>query len=592
MKLFPFANKSKREYAPDETPLGPKTYPRVGGKPAVLDFLSRRRWWFIAGGLALILIIVFVVLIVQRRAGDGVVSQVQVAIEGPEQVTLGSDVTYTIKTVNNSNKSLENTRLLLIYPDGFSYTSSDPKADNTPGTEYTFGTLDPGSGRDILVSGRLVGGVQTEQHLLARLQFTLPGSSEVLQAEATFTTKIETAGFSFDVDAPETAMPNNKVNLSVSLENNENDPLTGLQVRAIYPGGFDFGSADPGPDSEERIWNIASLGKGEQRKIALEGVLGGAAGEIKRFVFEAGVLDPDGQFIRQAEVEKAIKLVQPAVTVTQALNGQQADAAVDGGDKLDYVVTFENTGSTGLSNLVLEVSFSNGAWDSSSLVVKDGGALQEGNIIRWDGVVVPQLRTLGARQKAEVGFEVRPYSEITVDDATDKHLATTSTPRIKVGTATSDGNPITVKYRAGISIGVTATPVSGANPPTVAKETVYEVSWTVTNLYNDLSGARFVGNVPPGSEFVASSGSVTAGEELVYNQNTQQILWNIGRVPANAGKLTPTLTAKFRIKIVPQANERGIKKTLVTNQGFSAKDTWTDEDREELLKEVQSAKIN
>ncbi|MFO0704546.1 MAG: hypothetical protein U0517_01035 [Candidatus Andersenbacteria bacterium] len=591
MKLFPFANKEKREYAPDETPLGPKTYPRVGSKPTVLDILSRRRWWFISIGLGVVLLIVFIVLLVQRNGGGGILSQVQLSVDGPEQITLGSDVTYTVTFANNSSDPLENARLLVIYPEGFSFTSADPKADNTPGTEFSFGTLKPGDGKEVLINGRLVGGVKSDQVLIARLQFTMPGSTDILQVEATFTTKIETAGFAFAVDAPATALPNNKINLSATLENNESAPLTGLQIRATYPGGFDFTSSDPIADAEERIWDIKSLGVGEKRTFKIEGVLGGGAGEIKRFVFEAGVLDQDGNFLKQTEVEKAIKLTQPAVTVTQTLNNEQKDAAVDGSESLEYTVAFENTGSTGLSNLVLEVNFTDGAWDPSTLVINDGGALQSGNVLHWDGTAVPELRTLGARQKAEVSFQVRPFFEIQVDDAADKQFSTTSTPRIKIGNAGTEGNPITVKYRAGITPGASAKIVSGANPPAVNQQTIYEVTWTLTNLYNELSGARLVGTVPPGAEFVAGSGHVSAGEDLTFNQNTGQILWNIGKVPANVGKLTPVISATFQIKIIPQANESKTKKLLVTNQSFTAHDTWTNEEREEAVPDVQSAKI-
>ena len=37
--------------------------------------------------------------------------------------------------------------------------------------------------------------------------------------------------------------------------------------------------------------------------------------------------------------------------------------------------------------------------------------------------------------------------------------------------------------------------------------------------------------------------------------------------------------------------ERGLKKVMVTNQSFTAKDTWTGEDRDEAVPDVQSAKI-
>ncbi|MFO0702668.1 MAG: hypothetical protein U0514_02205 [Candidatus Andersenbacteria bacterium] len=133
--------------------------------------------------------------------------------------------------------------------------------------------------------------------------------------------------------------------------------------------------------------------------------------------------------------------------------------------------------------------------------------------------------------------------------------------------------------------------VAGPNPPVVGQQTTYEVTWTLSNLYNELSGARFVGSVPAGADFVAASGHVSVGEDLVFNAATKQILWNIGKVPANVGKLTPDFRATFRITVTPQANQTGQKETLVTQQEFTAHDTWTNEDRKVTVPDVLSAAV-
>jgi hypothetical protein len=588
MQLFP---RNRREYTPDETPLGPRTYPRVGGKPSLLASIGRRRWWWISGVAGVLLIIVLIVLLMQRSGRGSLIDQVALTIQGPDRVTLGSDVSYDVTYANNSADILTGARLLVIYPQGFSFTIAEPKADNVQGTEFTLGDIAPGTAQTIRLNGRLTGAVKTEQLFIARLQFLPQGSSEVLQIESSFTTTIETAAFTFAVEAPATLLPNNELVIDIDLENNEATPLANVQVRATYPGGFDFQSATPAPTKDENIWTVDSLGIGEKKEFQIKGLLGGNIDEVKRFILEAGFLDENGNFLKQTEVEKIVKLIQPAVTVVQAVDGK-TELTIGPDDELEYTIGFQNTGPAGLTNLVLDVAFNPiGAWDTKTLVIMNGGAVKEGNIIRWDGVKVPELRALEPGQSGEVSFTVRAPSQITVDDPADKHFATTTTPTIKIGTAAVTGNPIVVKYRAGISAGATSSVISGPNPPQVGQATVYEVSWTLTNLYNDLTGARFVGAVPTGAEFVPNSGHVSAGEDLVYNVNTRQILWNIGKVPSNVGKLQPNLSATFRITITPQPNEANTKKMLVTAQEFTAKDAWTNEDRKEPVPDVLTEKV-
>lgn len=599
---------SSGEYAPEETPLGPRTYPRVGGatpRPITgsgrplftapggngksrFDFRElwqKRKWWIIAGAVILLIVILSIVAVVGRSNRGSLTEQVQLTITGPEQVTLGSDVAYDVQLANDSGTNLAGAELIIIYPDGFSFTTSEPPAGNPQGTEFAIGDVAAGAGYSLRISGRLTGGVKTEQRFIARATFSPAGSPERLQVEASTITTIETAAFTFTAGGPETSLPNNPVTFSLDLENNEQGPLEGLQVRATYAGGFEFQKSTPTPTEENNIWTIDSLGVGERAEFSITGVLGGAPDEVKRFVFSAGVLDQDGNFLKQTEVEKIVKLTTPTVTLNQTANGA-TELAADQDTELDYDVTFENTGPAGLSNLVLEVGFTAGVWDVKTLAIANGGVLKGDNLIRWDGVTVPALRTLEAGQKASVAFSVRPLREPTVDDAGDKNFATTSTPTVKIGSAAVNGNPVTVKYRSAIAAGATSAVVSGPNPPTVGQATTYEVTWTLSNLFNELSGARFVGSIPAGATFEAGSGHVSVGEDLAYNPATQQVLWNIGKVPANVGKLTEDFRATFRVTVTPQANTAGRAITFVTQQQFTAHDTWTNEDRKVDLPDV------
>lgn len=607
---------SSGEYGPEETPLGPRTYPRVGNEPTGLtrpsaapaDQLTGRRsvnkrepihwqeiwrtkkWWILAGVGVLIVAIVAITTVLGRSRQGSLVDQVHVTITGPAKVTVGSDVAYDVQIANDSGTTLTATQLIVIYPPGFSYTSSEPSATNKQGTEFAPGDIAGGGGYSARINGRLAGDVQSQQQFLAQLIFSPLGTSEKLQVEASATTTIETAAFTFNATGPETGLPNEPVTFALTLANNQQQPLDGLQVQADYPSGFTFQKADPTATTDNNVWKVGSLGMGESKKISVTGKLSGAADEIKRFVFSAGVLDKDGSYVKETEVEKIVKLSNPTITITQTIDGK-SELTADADTALEYVVSFENTGPSGLTNLTLEVGFTPDIWDVKTLSVGDGGALKSGNLIRWDGVSVPALRTLEAGQKAEVTFSVQPLRQLAITGLESKNFAVTTTPTIKIGSTGVNGNPVTVKYKADIAAGVTSTTIIGPNPPVISQESTYQITWTLTDLYNDLEGARFVGSVPAGAAFVVGSGHVSAGEDLVFNAATGQVLWNIGKVPANTGKQTASLTATFKITLTPQANAQGKKLLLVSKQQFTARDVWTSEDRTAPLPDVNTPKL-
>jgi len=560
---------------------------RSGGGPKslkerwsqIIEHIKRHRWWYIGGGLALLVLIVLITVLVGRTGDNALENKVPISISGPERVALGSDVAYDIQINNDAGAPLREGRLLMLYPQGFSFTSAEPTADNAQGTEFAINDLEPGEGYSLRINGRLTGAVQAEQTFIARFSFIMEGSTQPLQVEATMTTSIETAAFSFTVDAPPSSLPGEEVEFDVRIENNDPEPLANLQVQATYPGGFSILLAEPAATTGNNIWAVDSLGIGQRQDISVTGTLGGNVGEIKRFVFEAGFLDEDGEFLSQAEVEKVVKLTEPLVTVTQTVNAQES-LVVEGRESLEYTIDFKNTGPTGLANLVLDVAVNPDIWDLSALRVRKGGALSSSNDkISWDGVTVPELKLLEAGQSGQTSFVVSSLRSISVSNNSDKDYSTTTSPTITIGAGKVSGNAVTVKYAVEIAVASSLTSLSGPNPPQSGQESHFTITWTLSTNYADMSGVRLVGNVPIGAEFVSGSGQVSTGEDLAFNQAAKQVVWNIGNVPANSGTASAHLQASFRVRIVPAVNEVGAGKLLVTSQQFSGHDVWSDKQR-------------
>jgi len=84
-------------------------------------------------------------------------SPVTVEVLGPQNVSSGDQVNYVISYQNNSQASFDNIVVRAGYPDGFTFTNSDPKSQEDNDNWY-IGHLSAGQEGKITVSGELAGG--------------------------------------------------------------------------------------------------------------------------------------------------------------------------------------------------------------------------------------------------------------------------------------------------------------------------------------------------------------------------------------------------------------------------------------------------
>jgi hypothetical protein len=80
------------------------------------------------------------------------------------------------------------------------------------------------------------------------------------------------------------------------------------------------------------------------------------------------------------------------------------------------------------------------------------------------------------------------------------------------------------------------------------------------------SGLRWTGNVYP------------KNEKIVYNERTNQIIWDVGDVAAGVGILDPVREVEFQVGVTPQANQVGEPVVLINKSNLTAKDNFTNED--------------
>ncbi len=124
---------------------------------------------------------------------------------------------------------------------------------------------------------------------------------------------------------------------------------------------------------------------------------------------------------------------------------------------------------------------------------------------------------------------------------------------------------------------------SGPVPPQVGKETSYTIHWLITNISNDVSDARVVSSLPTGVKW---TGKIYPDKEkITYNERTNQIIWEIGKIESATGILKPKREVAFQVSIIPETNQLGKPITLVNSSTLTAKDLYTSENLKSEIKE-------
>jgi hypothetical protein len=74
-----------------------------------------------------------------------------------------------------------------------------------------------------------------------------------------------------------------------------------------------------------------------------------------------------------------------------------------------------------------------------------------------------------------------------------------------------------------------------------------------------------------------SKTSVAGGTAPVYNERTQEVTWEIGKIPANRGILSPAYEAVFQIELTPSLDQAQTSPILIRESKLTYLDAFTGE---------------
>lgn len=118
-------------------------------------------------------------------------------------------------------------------------------------------------------------------------------------------------------------------------------------------------------------------------------------------------------------------------------------------------------------------------------------------------------------------------------------------------------------------------PNAGPIPPRVGQETTYTLHWKAMNVSNDINNVTVTANIPTNT--VMTGKIFPADARLNYNERTNSISWNIGKMDAGEGVLNGAPEVAFQVRIKPSPDQFEQSVGLLGISTLNAKDLFSGE---------------
>lgn len=523
---------------------------------------------------------------------------VSVTVSGPETVSAGDQVQFTVTYRNNTTINLKDTQVFFEWPDKTilenqsGITILKQKAD--------IGLIVPHQEKTAIFKGRIYGSQSQTKEIKITYRYTPDGFNSVFEDSKTIPIKITTTPLALSMSAPAQAVAGKDMDITIEYQNQSDAAFPDMEIKITYPQGFAFVSADPQPDmANNSVWKLGTVKERSSGKIKLKGNFSGAQGESKSMFVEIGSSAKEDEFISYASTSNTITIASSALFVFQTANNSR-DFVVNPGTTMQYKIRYKNTTDTQIPNVVILAHINSAYVDMKTLNIQWGSFDSRTNSIIWNGRSVPALQILDPKEEGEVSFSITMKSALLPKNFSDKELKVSSnvriisslTPESLGGLPIDSEDQLDVKVNSQFSFNQTAYykdgPLdnSGPVPPRVNQRTTYAISWQLSNTTNDADNIEVSAVLPPEVEWTGvtspSDGTIT------FDKVTGKVVWKPTKVFAGTGILLPVARMDFQVAYMPSFIHVGQTVNLISGATLTAIDTFTGTQLNRSVSQVNS----
>ncbi|MDE2079111.1 MAG: hypothetical protein KGI73_01855 [Patescibacteria group bacterium] len=567
-RLFPNAPTAPHEWKdttpPPDTTLSMNATRRRN--PFKMIFLLSALFFVVALGISAFLFF----------SGQNTIStkNVDVQVSGPTEIGAGNTLTLQIVITNHNAVPITLTDLVIDFPNGT--RSASDIATALPRTRISLGTINPGESVNRTITAALFDSAGTKETITASAEYHVPSSNAIFVSSTNYATTISSAPASIQVSSQSQAVSEQPTAITVTVTSNSPQTLSQVLLIATYPSGFAFANASPAPASGQTVWNLGDIEPGGTRTVTINGTFTGEDGNQRVITFTTGVQQGSASTNIVAPLatgEADFTITKPFISTVITLNGTTADVhEIRRGAPVNGTINWTNNLPTAIQSLSFTLSLTGSVIDQKSITVSSGFYSSAASTITWNSTTLATLANVAPGQSGTLSFSFQ-----TLPQSVGVYRSPTLGFSVSVsGNRQTQGNvPETVSSGAttqalvATDLGLTAAlaPVSGPMPPRVNTETVYAVTWNLTNTANDIANAAVTAIVPSYVRFIGNA--VPSSENVSYDANTHTITWTPGDISAAGSR-----TVSFQIGLTPSVSQEGSPPAVVTNQAASAYDRF------------------
>ncbi len=512
---------------------------------------------------------------------------IDILVTGPVSVAGGEVLPLGIQVQNNNTVGLQSVDMTIDFPAG-TKQPDDLTQDLTRYTK-TFGDINAGQSANDSVKSVIYGPENTQEVVKVTVEYRIAGSNAIFSKEKDYTVLLNSSPVNITVTGPDQINANQQANFSINVKSNSLNPIKNLIMKVGYPFGFNLTSENPKPlTSDGSVFNIGDLAPGASISINVSGIFQGQSGEIRVLTFDVGnpsASDHNNVDVPFASFSKSVSLNSPSVDLSMSLN-QDSDqqVAVDAGSKVESQIHWQNNLSETIYNMSIAIKITGPALDESSVSVINGFYNSSDNSIIFDKSQNSAFASVGPNSEGDASFDFNVFSQanspaalgnsqINMDITVTGTRAANGSPEVLF----SDSKVIKISSLLQLlSRGFRTTGPfenSGPFPPKVDNESTFTITWTATDSWNDVNGAKVIGVLPANVRWTGYTSPDS--ENITYDNNSGQVVWNIGNMRAGTGSAYPAREVSFQVATTPSISEIGQSVPLLNSSVISGTDAFS-----------------
>ncbi|MFA5736606.1 MAG: hypothetical protein WCX70_00155 [Candidatus Paceibacterota bacterium] len=513
---------------------------------------------------------------------------IEIKIQGPSIVRAGDEVNLQATIVNNNKVPLDSVSLIFSYPVGTLNVLD--RASVFPVDEQKIGIIDKNQIVNVSSRAIIFGERNSDQEIMVTMEYRLPDSNAIYTKEKIFKFVMGSSPIDLSLNLPEELNAGQEFPLIIKLSSNSETVLKNVSLTLEPPAtGFMFKNAEPEPLPGGNIWTLGDIPAGGERIIKVNGILEGQDEDIKSFKVKVGsspLGGASGDNFEYGEAFASVVIKRSFVNFGLNINGSsRPEVVVRPQGKILINLKWGNNLSDRLLDNKITVKLIGDIIDKYSIISNEGFYNSINNTITWDKTNTPGLSELDPGETGNSSFEFKLVNFNQADILTNPSFeieAFFEGQRITVGQlserVTNDSQKLVKIETESIftaksvySLGPLKN--SGPVPPRVGQETTYSIVWSVSNTTNNLDEAQIKTNLPAYINWVGMSSP--ADEKIIYNPNTREVSWQLGKVAAGAGQRESMREAYFQVSITPSLSQLGQLVKLTDIASFQATDSFT-----------------